>query len=260
MSTQSPLIQKARALQERGTGVPPVLPSTEVEIVTAAQVDTAELSGLADAITRSREIIHKHESACHETTLEHYLDAGQMLARAQEIFTLSHSAAGALKGKSSESLSTVDKLPETPPEILANRGFSAWLTKEIPTLKRPTAIRYATAYRSLDLPLTAKPTEIRAALKTLRHEAGKAGAPMPTLAALVKTAPKPDKPETLTISRPNDSKQLRLEDARESLQNWKDAWEKFVKSGQLDDLTSRDVQHLKDFQLRVGDQIKARLK
>lgn len=254
MSTQSPLIQKARALQESGTSVPSVF-TTEVEIVTAAQVDTAELAGLAQAITRSREIIHKHEAACHETTLEHYLDAGQMLARAQEIFTLSPQ-----DRTSPATLSRRDNVEEVPPEIAAIRGFSAWLAAELPTLKRPTAIKYATAYRSLDLPLTAQPAEIRSALKTLRHEAGKAGAPMPTLATLVKTAPKQPKLEVLAISRPNDSKQLRLEDARESLQNWKDAWEKIVKSGQLDDLTPRDVQHLKDFQLRVGDQIKARLK
>lgn len=260
MSTQSPLIQKARALQERGTGVPPVLPSTEVEIVTAAQVDTAELSGLAEAITRSREIIHKHESACHETTLEHYLDAGQMLARAQEIFTLSNSDRAALGGDAKSALSRRDKAEEIPPEIAAIRGFSTWLAKEIPTLKRPTAIKYATAYRALDLPLTAKPTEIRAALKTLRHEAGKAGAPMPTLAALVKTAPKPPKPEVLTVFVPKSSKQLKLEDARETFALWMQAFDKAVKQGHLEHLDRKGLEQLKDFTATVRDRINARLK
>lgn len=252
MSTPSPLIQKAR--------VSPVLPSSEVEIVTAAQVDTAELSGLADAITRSREIIHKHESACHETTLEHYLDAGQMLARAQEIFTLSKTDQLAAARDSKALMSTVDIRQQESPEILASRGFSAWLTAELPTLKRPTAIRYATAYRALDLPLTAKPAEIRAALKTLRHQAGKAGAPMPTLATLVKTAPKPPKPETLTITTAPDTRQQRLEDARELIQRWQDQWEKIVRGGYLEELGPRDLQSLKEFHLSLGDRIKARLK
>jgi hypothetical protein len=234
--------------------------SSEVEIVTAAQVSTAELAGLAQAITRSREIIHQHEQLCHETTLEHYLDAGQMLARAQEIFTLSHSAAGALKGKSSESLSTVDKLPETPPEIPANRGFSAWLAKEIPTLKRPTAIRYATAFRSLELPLDAKPAAIRAKVKTLRHEAGKAGAPMPTLAALLKTAPKPPEPETLIVLMPKSSKQLKLEDAREIFHLWMESWDKALKQGHLEHLDRNGLEQLKDFTATVRDRINARLK
>jgi hypothetical protein len=234
--------------------------SSEVEIVTASQVDAAELTGLAEAISRSREIIQKHEQACHETTLEHYLDAGQQLARAQEIFTLSHSAAGALKGKGKESLSTVDKLPETSPEILAIRGFSAWLADALPDLKRPTAIRYATAYRSLGLPLTAKPAEIRAKLKTLRHQAGKDNLPMPTLAALVKAAPKPPKPEALTVLVPKSSKQLKLEDARETFGLWMQAFDKALKQGHLDNLDRKGLEQLKDFTATVRDRINARLK
>lgn len=230
-----------------------------VEIVTASQVSTAELASLAESITRSREIIHQHEQLCHETTLEHYLDAGQQLALAQEIFTLSVPNPTGRNQHSKKVVSTVDITPQESPEVLANRGFSAWLASALPTLKRPTAIRYARAFRSLDLPLTAKPAEIRAKLKTLRHQAGKAKLPMPTLSALLKAAPKPPEPEII-ISRPPDSKQLRLEDARESLQNWKDAWEKFVKSGQLDDLTPRDMAQLKEFHLGIGDRIKARLK
>lgn len=231
------------------------VPSSEVEIVTAAQVNEAELSGIAAAVAQSREIIFKHEQSCHETTLEHYLDAGQQLARAQEIFTLSPQ-----ERTSVATLSRRDNVEELPPGILANRGFSAWLAKEIPTLKRPTAIKYATAFRALELPVTAKPAEIRAKVKTLRHEAGKANQPMPTLAALVKAAPKPPKPEALIVAKPKTSKQLKLEDARETFHNWKAAFDKALKSGHLDHLDKKGLEDLKDFTATVRDRITARLK
>ena len=238
----------------------PASATQPIEIVTAAQVDAAELLGLAEAISRSREIIYQHESTCHETTLEHYLEAGQMLARAQEIFTLSTSDKMATAREGKALLSTVDNRDQTSPEILAIRGFSAWLASALPGLKRPTAIRYATAYRSLDLPLTAKPAEIRAVLKTLRHEAGKANQPMPTLAALVKAAPKPPPPENLTVIVSKPSKQLRLEDAREIFHGWMATFDKALKQGHLDHLDRKGLEQLNDFTATVRDRIKARLK
>ena len=222
--------------------------------------DAAELLGLAEAISRSRETIYQHESTCHETTLEHYLEAGQMLARAQEIFTMSHAQAGSLGGLAKASVSTVDTLATSSPEILAIRGFSSWLASALPDLKRPTAIRYATAFRSLDLPLTAKPAEIRSVLKTLRHEAGKANQPMPTLAALVKAAPKPPPPENLTVIVSKPSKQLRLEDAREIFHGWMATFDKALKQGHLDHLDRKGLEQLNDFTATVRDRIKARLK
>ncbi len=235
--------------------------SSEVEIVTASQVDAAELAGLAESISRSREIIHKHEQACHETTLEHYLEAGQQLARAQEIFTLSHSQLSRLGGKASGTVSTVDTVDQTSPEILAIRGFSAWLTDALPDLKRPTAIRYATAYRSLGLPLAAKPAEIRAKLKTLRHQAGKANLPMPTLAALVKAAPKPPKAALMNLVPVTMSpEQLALEDAREAFHLWREAFEKLLRQGSLEDLDKPGLLELKEFAATVRDRVNARLK
>jgi hypothetical protein len=109
-----------------------------------------------------------------------------------------------------------DTLAAESPEILATRGFSSWLKANIPRLKRGRAIKYATGFRSLSLPLTAKPADIQAKVKTLFHEADKAKKPRPNLADLVKAAPKPSKPETLTILLPKSSKQLKLEDARET--------------------------------------------
>lgn len=230
--------------------------SSEVEIVTAAQVDTAELAGLAQAITRSREIIRKHEAACHETTLEHYLDAGQMLARAQEIFTLSPQ-----ERTSPATLSRRDNVQEIPLEIAAIRGFSAWLAAELPKLKRSTAIKYATAYRSLDLPLTAQPAEIRSALKTLRHEAGKAGAPMPTLATLVKTAPKQPKLQiTLPPIDVEQPQQLRIGDAREFVYTWIQTWDKGIKAGRIENLPAAELPDLERFLTEARDHIRTRIK
>jgi hypothetical protein len=69
---------------------------------------------------------------------------------------------------------------------------------------------------------------------------------------------KPEKPEKPRIEK--SEKQDRLEDAREYIFEWKEAWEKFVKRGHLDDLTPRDLEDLKEFQLSVRDRINARIK
>ena len=229
----------------------------EVEIVTASQVSAADLLGLANAIDQSIDLVTSHEGAFEEATLEHRLEIGLNISKAIEVFGLTRAEAGNLGGRPPETVSTVDTV-SPPPSIPT--GFVSWLGKYVPRLKRPTAYRYAAAYRSLGIPAAeASPARIKAKLKDLRHFAGKSNLPMPTLAALVKAAPKPPK-TPLAITGPQDSKQLRLEDARESLQDWKDQWAKFVKQGQLDDLTKRDVEQLKEFQLSIGDQIKARLK
>lgn len=75
------------------------------------------------------------------------------------------------------------------------------------------------------------------------------------------TAPakaKPEKPAQPRIGK--TEKQDRLEDAREMIQVWQDAWEKIVRDGYLDDLIPADLQRLKEFHLGMGDRIKARLK
>jgi hypothetical protein len=68
----------------------------------------------------------------------------------------------------------------------------------------------------------------------------------------------PEKPAQPRI--PKTESQDRLEDAREMLQVWQDSWEKFVRLGYLDDLIPADLERLKEFQLGMGDRIKARLK
>jgi hypothetical protein len=234
-------------------------PTTAItaEIVTSSEVATAQLTGIAADIEKTIDLVTSHEDAFEEATLEHRLQIGLNIAKAQELFTLTHSEAGALKGTASKSLSTVDKLPENTP----TSGFSGWLTKTIPRLKRGTALRYANAFRALGLPITAKPVDIRETLKTLRHKADTASLPRPTLAALVKASPKqPDQQEDAIILAPGDTKALRLGDAREAVQLWKDAWEKIVTTGQLDDLHKPDLEALKEFLLGCNDRLKARLK
>jgi hypothetical protein len=74
--------------------------------------------------------------------------------------------------------------------------------------------------------------------------------------------PAKTKPGSITSeAAPKDTAQLRLEDARESLQHIKDAWEQFIRAGQLDDLIKRDLEDLKEwFAAEVRDRISARLK
>lgn len=250
---QSPLVQKAEALRRSQTAA-----TGEVEVVTASQVDAAELDGLAAEIVSKIDLIAGHEGAFEEATLEHRLEIGLHIAKAQEIFTLSQEEKSAIGGHAKAALSTVDKA-EQPPTI--SHGFLTWLTKNVPALKRPTAYRYATAFRSLELPLTTKPAGIRAKLKTLRHQAGKENLPMPTLAALVKAAPKPPKPVLMNLVPVTMSpQQLALEDAREAFHLWREAFEKLLRQGSLDDLDKPGLLQLKEFAATVRDRVNARLK
>jgi hypothetical protein len=252
--SKSPLVQKAEALRQAHADAP----GEEVEVVTASQVDAAELDGLASEIVSKIDLIAGHEGAFEEATLEHRLEIGLHIAKAQEIFTMSNSDRASLGGDAKAALSTVDRA-QAPPAI--SQGFITWLGKNVPALKRPTAYRYAAAFRSLGIPAAeASPAKIRAKLKDLRHFAGKSNLPMPTLAALVKAAPKPPKPTTLNIEEPKDTKQLRLEDAREAFHVWQATFEKLVKQGSLDDLDKKGVENLKEFLAGARDRINARLK
>jgi hypothetical protein len=226
-----------------------------LEIVTESQVSTAELSALATAIDQSIDLVTSHEDAFEEATLEHRLEIGLHVARAMEVFTASVPNPAGKNQHSKEVVSTVDTTSAIP------AGFVSWLGKNVPRLKRPTAYRYATAYRALGIPTSeGSPARIKSKLKDLRHHAGKSKLPMPTLAALVKAAPKPSKPEDLTITAPADSKQLRLEDAREAFHVWRAQFEKAVTSGQLDDLDRAGLLEMKEFLAGARDRVAARLK
>lgn len=230
-----------------------------VEVITAAEAARADLSAAAERINRAIELIKGHEDAFEEATLEHRLTIGLEIARAQEAFGMTKAQAGAIGG----SMSTVDKLPEKSAVLTASPlGFSNWIAKEIPDLKRPTAIRYATAFNALGLSTAdATPAKITARLKKLRHDAGKAQLPMPTLGMLYKQG-KPAKREdaALTIEAPKDSKQLRLEDAREAFHLWKEQFETLLSRGQLDDLDPKGLQDLKEFLAGARDRVNKRLK
>ena len=77
---------------------------------------------------------------------------------------------------------------------------------------------------------------------------------------IITAKPKPEPEKTAKPRLPKTDAQVRLEDAREMLQVWQDSWEKFVRLGYLDDLIPDDLARLKEFQLGMGDRIKARLK
>lgn len=240
------------------SGAPIFSDSQPLEVVTASQVDAAELDGLASLIVSKIDLIAGHEGAFEEATLEHRLEIGLHIAKAQEIFTLSKPDQLAAARESKALMSTVDTR-EQPPAV--SHGFITWLGKNIPALKRPTAYRYATAFRSLELPLTTKPAEIRAKLKTLRHQAGKENLPVPTLAALVKAAPKPPKPVLMNLVPVSMSpQQLALEDAREAFHLWREAFEKLLRQGTLEDLDKPGLLQLKEFAATVRDRVNARLK
>lgn len=224
------------------------------EIVTPAEALAADLAPLALAITGHAHLINQHEFAAAEATLEPRLLIGQAIAKAKDIFGLTKAEAGRIGG----SMSRRDMLAVDPPELdLATQSmsFQSWLRRETPTLKRTTAIKYEKAFRCLDLPLDCKPTAIREAVKTLRHKAGKKDL---TLAAIIRiAAPKEDQSTEIIL---NDSKTLRLQDAREAFHKWQDAFEKMLSTGMLDDLDKAGIKKLDEFTLGVRDRLKARLK
>lgn len=263
-ATQSPLITKAAALKSLAR-------AQDTEIVTESEMTAADLRSIAEEIEDKIEIIAKHEQSFEEGTLEFRLEIGHQIAKAMELFTLANDQRQGIGGRPSETLSqcdtvsakaSVSQCDTLQPEPIP-AGFNAWLTSSIPRLKRPTAYKYASAFRSLGLSTDdATPARIRTRIKDLRHVAGKSGLPMPTLSGLARQAPKLPKPEdtALVIVPPPDSAQLRLEDAREGFHLWKERFEIMIRAGQLDDLDRAGVESLKEFLAGARDRINARLK
>lgn len=224
------------------------------EIITDAESTAAELRQHAQTINSSIDLIVKHEAAFSESTLEPCLIIGREIAKAQAIFGLTKAEAGAIGGSMSRGVTCLDTEPDT-------LGFAAWLAREIPRLKRPTAIKYATSFKGLELPAETPDTEIRAKVKTLRHYAGKAGEPMPSLNSLYK-AGRPTKEEmhhALTNAEtPADHPQQALRDAREAFHVWIERGEKLVAIGHLDALDKPGIAKVREFNLWLRDRLNAR--
>lgn len=230
----------------------------ETQIITAAESTAAELRQHAETINTSIDLIVKHEAAFSESTLEPCLIIGREIAKAQAIFGLNKNEqlAAARESKSLVSRAVTPDDPE--PDTL---GFAAWLAREIPRLKRPTAIKYATSFKGLELPTEAPDTEIRAKVKTLRHYAGKAGEPMPSLNSLYK-AGRPTKQEMrlalINAEIPADHPQQALRDAREAYHVWIERGEKLVAIGHLDALDKQGIAKVREFNLWLRDRLNAR--
>lgn len=227
---------------------------SHVEVLTPAQSAKADLAATAQLVNETLETIRSHEGAMLEATLEHRLLIGLEIAKAQAVFGLSKAEAGAIGG----SMPRRGMLSVANPNPL---GFSNWIKTEIPELKRTTAQKYAIAFLGTGLSVEdATPQSIKEVVKKLRHRHGKENKPMPKLEDFYKAGkPKPSS-EPLNIEAPKDSLQLRLEDARESVQIWKDQWNTFVSRGQLDDLDRKGREDLKEFLATCRDQLNQRLR
>ena len=225
------------------------------ELLTPEQATAADLAACAETINSIITTICGHEDAFEEATLEHRLIIGLEIHKARSLFGLSAAdmTAPARQAKHAKS-STAISDPAT-----ASLGFSAWLRKNTPKLKRGTARKYATAFEALGLPpAEATLPKIRAKIKDLRHHNAKAGLPMPSLNALYKAA-RPA-PASNLIAIPEDSPQLRLEDAREAWHDWRSKAEKLISDGVLDDLDHPGLAAMKEFNAWLRDRINARLK
>jgi hypothetical protein len=229
------------------------------EVVTEAEFTLADLNATAERINDAIERIKGHEDVFEESTLEYRLVIGLEIARAQSAFGISIGERAKLGGDSKAALSRRDKADEKPTVITCNPlGFSNWIAKEIPDLKRSTAIKYATAFQALGIaPQDATPAKIRAKIKDLRHHAGKSNLPMPSLGMLYKQG-KPRKQDTPALIEPEDTKEIRLGDAREWVATWIADWDRGVKDGLLEELPEIEVTALLDTVRGISDHLKLR--
>ncbi len=228
---------------------------TTVEVIPAGEAATIDLTAAARAINDAIDTVTSYEDSFEEGTLEHRLLIGLEITKAKEVFGMTFIERASLGGEAKAAMSRRD-IAHDP--AAAGLGLMGWLKREIPRLKRPTAEKYATAFRSLELEAaTATPAQIRERVKKLRHEAGKAKAPMPTIGILYR-AGKPTGP--LQIQAPYERPTLRLEDAREHWFLWREAATKAVDRGILDDLDAAGMEEMKTFNLWLRDRINARLK
>lgn len=236
--------------------------SAEMEIVTASEISAADLRLHAENINSAIDLVVKHEEAFSAATLEPCLLIGREIAKARAIFGLSNIDRAALGGEAKAALSAPLTKQDCEVEIAPNPlGFGAWLAREIPRLKRPTAIRYATCYAALELPADAPDTAVRAAVKQLTYAADKGGQPRPSLNSLYK-AGKPSKEQLALpeggIAMPCDSPEIQRQDAREYFHDWITQGENLVSRGHLDALDKPGLAKLRDFNLWLRDRINAR--
>jgi hypothetical protein len=225
--------------------------ASKVEVLTKAQAAALDLRAHSTTINETLDLIVKFEDSFEESTLEPRLLIGLEIAKAQEKFGMTKAEAGAVGGSKSQ----CDMLSDP---AAASVGFSGWLAREIPRLKRPTAIKYAHAFASLGIPAaSATPAQIRAKIKDIRHHCGKNKLPMPSLHSLYK-AGKPKPLELTNSEEPEDP--TRLGDAREAWFLWREKAEKLVNRGVLDDLDKPGLEALREFNLWMRDRITVRLK
>jgi hypothetical protein len=222
--------------------------SEALEVITESEEHASRLESIAETISEHIGLITKHEDAFQEATLEPRLLIGQQVLAAQEIFGLS---------QSDRTLpATLSRVTTSPPPT-QTLGFSAWLSANIPQLKRPHAYKLATAYKSLGLPGDAPLPKIRDAVKTLRHKAGKAGEPMPTIESLYK-AGKPPKPAP-ALPAPEQPADLAGE-ARVNITEWIATWDSIQRSGDLDFLFRADLAPLEQFLTTTRDHVRKLIK
>lgn len=231
--------------------------SAEMEIVTASEISAADLRLHAENINSAIDLVVKHEEAFSAATLEPCLLIGREIAKARAIFGLT-TVTRTIPATLSRAVTTSDDEVEVQPNSL---GFTAWLAREIPRLKRPTALKYATCYAALELPADAPDTAVRAAVKQLTYAADKGGQPRPSLNSLYK-AGKPSKEQLMLpeggLAMPCDSPEIQRQDAREYFHDWITQGESLVNRGHLDALDKPGLAKLRDFNLWLRDRINAR--
>lgn len=219
----------------------------KAEVVTAREADLADLSR---KIQTECEQIDRHAEAFKDAALPRMLRIGLLCIKARHVFAITDPGARNAKGRNQHT--------EGDDDTAGSESFSKWLSEDAGGLKKPNAYRYMKASEGLGLDHKSTDTQLQTRLRKIQREAKRDQLPKPSIASLGRIADAGQgRPETKALP---DSKQTRLEDAREAVHALENQWHKLTRSGALDDLHKPDLNKLKQFLLTCRDQVNAALK
>ena len=176
-----------------------------------------------------------------------YLRIGLQCLKAHAIFAIGDDQREGIGGRGKKTPSTVDGV--SPPT-----SFEGWLAAEVPWLPKGTAYRYKRAAAGLGVTPESDPTDVDQLLIQARQESEK---PL-SLTLLANRVPLA-LPEPAEESDPNGPED-KAGEARVQITTWIDHWDRFERSGGLEEADIPTLKNLEEFHRNTLDRITRRLK
>lgn len=206
-----------------------------------------DLAALRSSLEAERNHLIDHENRFKETTLPHYLAMGLVCLKAHAVFAVPDAADRGSRGGRGKSSSTVE-------ELSGPTSFDAWLKAEVPWLPTATAYRYKRAAQGLGLTHESSPEDLATLLAAAREASGE----LPSLTRLANLIP-PPVPDPEKTEDPNDDED-KAGEARVQITTWIDHWDRFERSGGLEEADIPTLKNLEEFHRNTLDRITRRLK